>query len=131
LPDQAHRDLAAYRLENARTMLADARTLADAGSYKSGNNRAYYAIFHAVRALLALEGLDFKKHSAVIAHFQNQYVRTGIFDKEYSSILAKASTIRNDSDYNDFFIASREDTLKQIDNADKFIRAIEEYMSRI
>lgn len=131
MPDQAHRDLAAYRLENARTMLADARTLTDAGSYKSGNNRAYYAIFHAVRALLALEGLDFKKHSAVIAHFQNQYVRTGIFGKEYSSILAKASTIRNDSDYNDFFIASREDTQKQIENADKFITAIEEYMGRI
>lgn len=131
MSDQAHRDLAAYRLENARTMLADARTLTDAGSYKSGNNRAYYAIFHAVRALLALEGLDFKKHSAVIAHFQNQYVRTGIFGKEYSSILAKASTIRNDSDYNDFFIASREDTQKQIENADKFITAIEEYMGRI
>lgn len=131
MPDQAHRDLAAYRLENARTMLADARTLADAGSYKSGNNRAYYAIFHAVRALLALEGLDFKKHSAVIAHFQNQYVRTGIFDKEYSNILTKASTIRNDSDYNDFYIASREDTQKQIENSEKFIRAIEEYMSRI
>jgi len=34
--------------------------------YASANNRAYYAIIHAMRAVLTLDGEDFKKHFAVI-----------------------------------------------------------------
>ena len=69
MPDTAHADLSRYRLEQAQEMVHAASVLHAAGEYKSGNNRAYYAMFHAVRALLALEGVDYKKHSAVINHF--------------------------------------------------------------
>jgi len=44
--------------------------------YASANNRAYYSIFHAMRAVLALEQKDFKKHSAVIAQFTQSYLKT-------------------------------------------------------
>lgn len=44
-------------------MLASARRDMDAEDYASANNRAYYAIFHAMRAVLALDGEDYKTFS--------------------------------------------------------------------
>lgn len=120
-----------YRLDRAKEMIQDARQLSAAGSFKSGNNRAYYAIFHAMRAILALEEVDFKKHSGVIQFFQREYIKTGIFDKSYSKIIVSASEIRNASDYDDFYLASKEETEEQIDGAEKFCRAVEEHLSGV
>ena len=38
--------------------------------YRSAANRAYYAIFHAMRAVLALDGVDMKHHSGIISEFR-------------------------------------------------------------
>lgn len=77
-------DLVKYRLENAKEKLESAKLLLDAGHYKDSNGRSYYAIFTAVRAVLAKDKVDFSKHAGVIAYFQKEYVKTGIFDKQYS-----------------------------------------------
>lgn len=121
--------LAIYRMERAKELIDDAKQLYKSGSYKSSNNRAYYAIFHAMKAVLALEEVDFKKHSGVIQYFQREYIKTGIFEKAYSDIIISASEIRNASDYDDFFLASKEETKEQIDNAELFCKAIEEYLN--
>ncbi len=97
-------------MERAKELIDDAKQLYKSGSYKSSNNRAYYAIFHAMRAVLALEEVDFKKHSGVIQYFQREYIKTGIFEKAYSHIIISASEIRNASDYDDFLLASKEET---------------------
>lgn len=47
--------------------------------YDTAANRSYYAIFHAARVVLALDGQDYKKHSGVISNFQKNYIKTGIF----------------------------------------------------
>ena len=44
-------DLAVYRLERARTDLKSAKLLFDAAEYKGANNRAYYAVYHAITAV--------------------------------------------------------------------------------
>ncbi len=116
-------------MERAKELIDDAKQLYKSGSYKSSNNRAYYAIFHTMRAVLALEEVDFKKHSGVIQYFQREYIKTGIFEKAYSDIIISASEIRNASDYDDFFLASKEETKEQIDNAELFCKAIEEYLN--
>ena len=121
--------LAIYRMERAKELIDDAKQLYKSGSYKSSNNRAYYAIFHAMRAVLALEEVDFKKHSGVIQYFQREYIKTGIFEKAYSDIIISASEIRNASDYDDFFLASKEETKEQIYNAELFCKALEEYLN--
>ncbi|MFR4000442.1 MAG: HEPN domain-containing protein [Christensenellales bacterium] len=128
MPDTVNRDLSQYRLSQAKDMVRAAGVLHAAGEYKSGNNRAYYAMFHAARALLALERVDYKKHSAVISHFQREYVHTGRFSREYSDMLMNASAIRNSSDYDDFYLASRDETAEQIENARRFVDAVEAYI---
>lgn len=62
-----------------------------------------YSIFTGVRAVLAKDGIDFKKHAGVIAYFQKEYIKTGEFDKKYSKYLQAAFQIRNNCDYSDFF----------------------------
>ena len=42
----------------------------------------YYSIFHAIRAVLSIEGKDFKKHKTVVAYFNEHYVNTEIFPKK-------------------------------------------------
>lgn len=74
------------------------------------NNRAYYAIFHAMRAVLVFDNFDSSKHSGVIAEFRRRYIKEGIFPAEISKMIGAAFTIRNASDYDDMFIASKDDT---------------------
>lgn len=120
--------LAKYRLDRAKELIKDAEQLYEAGSYKSGNNRAYYAIFYTIRAVIALDKVDFKKHSGVIQYFQREYVKSGVFDKKYSAIIIEANEIRNASDYDDFYLASREETKNQIDGAKNFYVAVKSYL---
>lgn len=94
-------------------------------------NRAYYAIFHAMREVLALKEVDFKKHSGVIQYFQKEYIKTGIFNKSHSNIIVAASEIRNASDHDDFFLASKEETKEQIAGTEIFCKSVEEYLDRL
>ena len=59
--------LAKYRIEQSKENLEEAEVLFKNNKFKGANNRAYYAIFHAIKAILALEQIDLKKHSSVIA----------------------------------------------------------------
>lgn len=74
-------DLVRYRLESAQERLESAKILLDAGKYKDSIGRSYYAIFTAVRAVLAKEKVDFSKHAGVISYFQKNYIKTGEFEK--------------------------------------------------
>ena len=121
--------LAKHRINTAKEDLETAIDLLKMGRYKGATNRAYYAIFHSMRAVLALEGVDFKKHSGVIAFFRQNYIKTGIFDIVYSEIIQKASFIRNESDYSDFYIASKEEAEEQSENAVKFYEEVVKYFA--
>lgn len=104
MPNITKVDLSRYRFQKAEEMLASAKRDMEARDYASANNRAYYAIFHAMRAVLALDGEDFRKHSAVIARFTLNYLKPEILPREYSKLISNASLIRNRSDYEDFYI---------------------------
>lgn len=121
-------DLVRYRLESAQERLESAKILLDAGKYKDSIGRPYYAIFTAVRAVLAKEKVDFSKHAGVISYFQKNYIKTGEFEKKYSDILQNAFQIRNNCDYNDFFIVAREDAEEQYLRACDMYSAIREYL---
>ena len=47
-------------LSKAERYLTDARRTLEMGMYDTAANRSYYVIFHAARAVLALDGLDFR-----------------------------------------------------------------------
>lgn len=124
-------DLVKYRLENAEEKLSSAKLLLEAGYYKDSIGRSYYAIFTAVRAVLAKDKIDFSKHAGVIAYFQREYIKTGVFDKQYSKYLQSAFQIRNTCDYDDFFIASKQDAEEQFEKAKQMLLAILTYLNQV
>lgn len=121
-------ELSKYRFESSKEDLFDAKLMYENGRYKNALNRGYYAIFHAIRAVNALDGFDSSKHSGVIAHFNQEYVKTGIFSKEISKIIKEASENREKADYLDFYVASKEEAQKQLVRAEKAIALVEQYL---
>lgn len=121
-------ELARYRLSMAKEKLDAAGVLLESKNYKDSVGRSYYAIFTSVRAILALDGEDFKRHSGVIQYFQRNYVKTKIFDVRFSKYLDEAFLIRNNTDYADFFIVARDDAEKQYLRAKEFFTEVENYL---
>lgn len=128
MPDN-RKELMKYRLEMAEERLHSSKVLLEAGSYKDSIGRSYYAMFTAVRALLAMEGQDFPKHAGVIAYFQKEFVKTGKVDRKYSKYISQAFQIRNNTDYADFFIVSAQDAKEQYEKAKEFLKVIVKYLS--
>lgn len=117
-------DLAKYRLEMSDEHIRSAKALLDIGNFKDSVGRSYFAMFSAVRALFALDAVDFSKHSGVISYFQKEYVKTGKIDVKYSKTLSQAFQIRNNADYQDFFIVSKNDAEEQYARAEEFAKVI-------
>ena len=124
------KELAKHRLEQAKENLEEAEILYNVNKFKGANNRAYYSIFHSIKAVLALEPIDFKRHKDVIAYFNKNYIHTEIFPKHMERRISDASKIREDSDYDDEFVVRPEDTLAQIETAKEMIKLTEEYINK-
>ncbi|MBR1629670.1 MAG: HEPN domain-containing protein, partial [Lachnospiraceae bacterium] len=95
--------LSHYLMDKAYHCLLAAKGNVRDEEYTSAANRSYYAIFHSMRGILALDGVDYRKHSQVIGHFRREYIKTQIFDVKYSDVIGEAFAVRGDSDYEDFY----------------------------
>ena len=120
-------DLCLYRIDISKQDLKSAKLLFDNNDYRGANNRAYYAIFHAINAVHSLDKHSYKRHRDAISNFNKQYVKTEVFDRSLGRRISDAEEIRHASDYDTFYIATKEDAEKQINSAEEFISAVEEY----
>ena len=119
-----------YRLNKAKETLETARMIFNEGKdFTSANNKAYYAIFYAIRAVLAIEEVDFKRHKDVLAYFNKEYVNKEKFPKMIGRKISQAQRIREDSDYDDDYEPSFEKTEQQINTAQELIDLVEEYIN--
>ena len=122
---------AKYRLERAKQDLSDAEFSYKDRRYLNANNRVYYAIFHAIKAVLATERIDFKKHKDVLAYFNQHYVKTEIFPRMIGKKISQANKVREDSDYDDEFVPTDEETKIQINTAREIINLVEKYLNTL
>lgn len=122
--------LAQYRLAQSKENLEEAEALFNINKFKGANNRAYYAIFHAIKAILALEQTDFKKHSSVIAYFNKEYISKDVFSRELGKKVSEARFFREKSDYVDFYIVTKEECEAQINAAKLMIESAEKYINK-
>ena len=129
MQEHERKALSQARLEHAVECLSAARNLLETGNYKSAANRSYYAVFHAMRAVLAFDEIDMKHHSGIISEFRKRYIKAGAFDTSLSGIISELSSVREGSDYNDFFIVSKAETIQQVQSAEEFLAAIQSYLS--
>ncbi len=120
--------LSKTRLDLAKERLSFADEIMKLGDYKTVANRSYYAVFSAMRAVLALDGIDSKKHSGIIAEFRKNYIKTDLLPKELSPMIDALVEIRQGSDYDDFYIVSETEVKEQLENSKKFIVAVENFL---
>ena len=122
------KELSKHRLQQAKDDLRASEILYKENLYTSANNRAYYSIFHSIKAVLALEPIDFKRHKDVIAYFNKNYVSNETFPKKMGRKISIASRMREDSDYEDEFVVEPDDTKAQIETAKELLDLVENYI---
>lgn len=122
------KELANHRINVAKTDLEAAEMNFKNGYYRTSNNRAYYAIFRAISACLALEFKAYKNHAQVIGNFNKDFVHTGIFPKELSRKISRVQEVRHASDYDDFYILSIQDAKEQLEIAKEVVSMVESYL---
>jgi uncharacterized protein (UPF0332 family) len=115
----------AASLERAEKSIQAAKELAAGGYYDFAASRAYYAAFYAATAILLREGLEFGKHSGVIASIHQRFVKTGKLDKKYGKDLNWLFELRGIGDYGATVHVSQQDAERAIQSAEDFLRAIQ------
>lgn len=123
-------DLYRQRLDSAKEALDSAKLLMNANSYRAANNRAYYAIFHAINAVYALNGVAYKRHKDALANFNKEYVKAEIFPRALERKIGMAEDIRHASDYDDFYIAIKSEVEEMVETAEELINAVEKYFEK-
>ncbi len=125
--------LAKIRLDRAIELLQESQELLEKESYKSANNRAFYAIEKSIKALLAIAGIEVHTHNGSLKQFNFHFIYKGdgTFSQDDYQMVAKAERIRNASDYDDFYIANKEETQQQVANAEHIIQKIQKYIDLI
>lgn len=87
-------------------------------------NRAYYAAFHAVSALFAVEGQYFKKHSGVRSAFHQHLIKTERLASELGREYDRLMELRGKADYGGVEHASPEEAEAALSAARRILRAV-------
>ena len=126
--DERQKELSRYRIQEARNSFKVAENCLKDGFYKDSINRSYYAAFYAIKSILALGRIDFKRHKDVMGYFNREYVATGIFPRELGKRLGALKQLREKSDYDDFYIASHDQAGEQLETARALLEEVERYL---
>jgi uncharacterized protein len=121
-------DLLRYRLEQAHETLREAEILLGESALRGVVNRAYYAMFYALLALLATRQLGTSKHSGALALFDREFVKKGVFSRELSRSLHLAFDRRQEHDYGEMAPVSGSIAEETLRDAKAFVAAIEVHL---
>ncbi|MHB0987807.1 MAG: HEPN domain-containing protein [Bellilinea sp.] len=122
------KQLIQYRLEQSRETLREGEILAREGLWHGVINRAYYAMFYATLALTVFRSESISKHSGVISFFDKEFIRTGIFPKEYSRMLHLAYDRRQSNDYGEFSYVDKGEAETALSEAKSFVETVDAYL---
>lgn len=126
--DNRQKDLCGYRLSQAEDSISAAKLSYENGLFKDSINRSYYASFYAIKAVLALEKVDFKRHKDVIGYFNKSYVAADKFPRELGRKIGMLKQLREKSDYDDFFMVGTEEAEMQIETAELIIAEVKSFV---
>jgi len=118
------------KLEQADEAMDSAQLLLERGNYRTVVNRAYYAMFYAVLALLVPTKQQTSKHAWVMTLFDRDFVRLGVFGKDFSRWLHEAFNLRQRSDYQELVTVSPEQARALLDHARTFVAGIKEQLQQ-
>ncbi|MBR4242702.1 MAG: HEPN domain-containing protein [Bacteroidaceae bacterium] len=116
-------------LERVDKMLSQVEGLVEKKYWDILANRLYYALFHAVSALLVSDKREVGSHKGAAIRFHQFYVKTGIFSMEDGSFYSQMETLREKADYNCFFDVTEAEILSRIEPAKELVVKIKAYIN--
>ncbi|MEM9665499.1 MAG: HEPN domain-containing protein [Bacteroidota bacterium] len=108
-------------VDQADRALRTAQLALDDGDAAAAVNRAYYAAFHVVRALLVEHDEAPKSHNGVHRRFHFHYVRTGRVEASVAAILAHAEEVRQQADYDAMTTSDALAAADLLDDVQRFV----------
>lgn len=117
--------LARYRIERAKATHIEAVDNAGFGHWNLVANRLYYAVFHALNALIVIDGDDAKTHKGLISLIGLHYVNTGEIEKEDNKLIMRLFRMRQTADYDVYCDWEEEDVSPLIEKVKLLIIKIE------
>ena len=130
MDNETYKALSRARIERAKELLDEAEDLLKKGKYKSANNRAFYSIEKSIKALLSMKCVDADSHNGCLRQFNVHFIHNaeaGFASGDYKKI-ANAQRIRNNSDYDDFYIADKAECCEQVQTARDVYEKAKEYI---
>ena len=103
MTNEERKDIITYRIENAKTTLAEVKSHIENGVYNTAVNRMYYTCFYAASALLIANKIQVKSHEGVRQQLGLHFVLTGKISQEQGKFYSLLYSKRTAGDYEDFF----------------------------
>lgn len=116
-------------LQRARKALISAKILLREGMFEDCVSRAYYTILHAAKAALQMHGVEAHSHRAVQRLFSLHLVKTGEIEKIFSKLIMLGQEDRNIGDYEVDFKIDKDRAKLRVDEAERFVQRIEQYLA--
>jgi uncharacterized protein (UPF0332 family) len=114
-------------LARSEAALRAADALIPLGLCADSISRAYYAVFHALRALASARGVEARTHDDVIHVFNTELVRSGLFSSSHNRVLARLQRSRELADHDAAVVFSPEDAAAALDEARSFVGAARDW----
>ena len=130
LHDEERKAIVKLELDKAENTYEEIEILTNAHRWSGAANRMYYAVFHAINALLIYDGHHVNTHRGSHAVFSQFYIKTGIFPAKFSKLYSNLQTLREESDYNCIYNVTEQEIADAIVPARELIDAIKEYIKK-
>lgn len=126
LSNEERQSIVTLELKKAYETYDEIGILTAADRWNGAANRLYYAVFHAVNALLIYDGFQVNTHQGSHALFNLNYIKIGVFPAEYGRLYNQLQTMREESDYNCLFDIEPQVLRDRIEPAHNLIERIAE-----
>ena len=126
LTEKERQIIVGLELEKAQKTYEEFEIMQREERWNAAANRLYYALFHAISALLINEGYNVKSHRGVQTLFGLHYVHAKIFTSEDGRVLTDLMIMRDNADYNCFYEAARQNVVPNIIPATRLIEKIKQ-----
>ena len=129
LKDEDRRIIVTLELERVDKTLKEMDIQRRNGLWGMVANRLYYALFHAVSALLISDQHEVDTHRGAVNRFSLYYVKTGIFTNEEGRLYSQLQSLREDGDYNCSIDIQQNEAEEKIEPTLKLIEKIKQYIA--
>ncbi len=116
----AAKALAGKEFKSATDDITEAELSLSQRRYKWATIQAYYAMFHAARAMLYSRGYRERSHFCVVAGLEHLFGETKLIELKWVRAIRNAMSLREDADYSDAY--SSEGAEASVQNAKGFMQ---------